>query len=653
MHLNSKNESGLKNSISGDDGCAVCADEQNKSEDIRVFDRQKVSIIGIAILLYISGFVFRDKLQSTPFSFGEYLVFVAAYLLSGWRVLLKTGKNVSKGKIFDENFLMTVATVGALIIKELPEAAGVMIFYQLGDLLQEASVKRSRRSVKALLDIAPRTAHRKTKYGLENIPPEKIKVDDTLIVRPGEKIPLDGVVIEGSTQVDTSPLTGESVPEIAKKGDTVSAGTINNTGAITIRVTRLFKDSSISKIMYLVEKSAEKKARTEKFVTQFARYYTPFVVFSAMAVAVFPPLFLSDAAFSDWIYRALVLLVISCPCALMVSIPLGYFGGIGKASRSGILVKGANFLDVLTSVKTVIFDKTGTLTKGVFKVTEVRPENGFTEEELLQFAAEAEANSNHPIASSILSAYGKDVDLSVIQDYRESGGFGIEARIRNREISVGNERFLRMKNIHLEQNGPRGTVAHVAVDGLYAGYIIIADELKSTASSAIKELRKDGVKQIGMLTGDNFQSAETVSKQLGLDCTYADLLPESKVTTLEKIISQQGKKEKTVFVGDGINDAPVIARADVGIAMGNMGSDAAVESADVVLMTDSPLKVSQAIRVAKKTRMIVLQNILIALLIKGAFITLGIAGSATMWQAVFADVGVALLAVFNSMRILR
>ncbi len=643
----------MKDNRSGDSGCAVCVDEKNKSENVKVFDKKKLSIIGISILLYISGFVFRDKLQSTPLSFGEYVVFITAYILSGWRVLLKTGKHILKGKIFDENFLMTAATVGALFIKELPEAAGVMIFYQIGDLLQEASVKRSRRSVRALLDVAPRTAHRKTKNGLKDIQPENVRVGDTLVVRPGEKIPLDGVVIKGSTQVDTSPITGEPVPKNAKKGDTVTAGTINSTGAITIRVTRLFKDSSISKIMYLVEKSANKKARTEKFITRFARYYTPFVVFSAMAVAVLPPLFLNDAAFSDWIYRALVLLVISCPCALMVSIPLGYFGGIGKASRSGILIKGANFLDVLTSVKTVIFDKTGTLTKGIFKVTEIRPENDFTEEDLLRFAAQAEANSNHPIASSILAAYGKEVDLSVIKDYRESGGFGIEAHIKNRAVFVGNDRFLRMKNIHLDQNGPDGTVAHVAVDGLYAGYIIIADELRSTALSAVKELRKDGVKHIGMLTGDNIRSAETVSEQLGLDCTYANLLPESKVTTLENIISEQDKKEKTVFVGDGINDAPVIARADVGIAMGNIGSDAAVESADIVLMTDSPLKVSQAIRLAKKTRMIVWQNILAALLIKSVFIALGIAGSATMWQAVFADVGVALLAVFNSMRILR
>jgi Cd2+/Zn2+-exporting ATPase len=528
-----------------------------------------------------------------------------------------------------------------------------MIFYQIGDILQDASVNRSRRSIRALLDVAPRTAHRKTNNGMKDVRPEDVRVDDTLIVRPGEKIPLDGVVIVGESQIDTSPLTGEPVPENVKKGDAVLAGTINNTGAVTIRVTRLFKDSSISKILYLVEKSAKKKARTEKFVTMFARYYTPFVVFSAAAVAILPPLFLNDASFSSWVYRALVLLVISCPCALMVSIPLGYFGGIGKASRSGILIKGANFLDVLTSVKTVIFDKTGTLTKGVFKVTEIRPENGFTEEELLRTAAEAESNSNHPIAGSILEAYGKDVDQSVIQDYRESGGFGIEARIRNRVVLAGNDRFLKMKNIPHNGSSREGTVVHVAVDDKYAGYIVITDEIKSSAMNAVKELRKEGVKHIGMLTGDNSRSAESVSQKLGLDSTYADLLPEDKVATLEKIISKQGKKEKTAFIGDGINDAPVIARADVGIAMGNSGSDAAIESADIVLMTDSPSKVSQSVKIAKKTRMIVWQNILAALIIKGVFISLGIAGSATMWQAVFADVGVALLAVFNSMRVLR
>jgi Cd2+/Zn2+-exporting ATPase len=626
------------------DGCAACAvNSINTHIEDRVFEVKKISLTAASVILYISGFIFREKLQSTPFSSGEYIVFVAAYLLSGWRVLLRTGKNILKGKIFDENFLMTAATVGAFFIHALPEAAGVMIFYQIGDMLQEASVNRSRRSIRALVDVAPRKAHRKAGQGMEDVSPEDVRVSDTIVVRPGEKIPLDGVVTEGETRVDTSPLTGEPVPVHVKKGDAVLAGTINTTGAITIRVTRLFRDSSISKILYLVE----------KFITTFSRYYTPFVVFSAMAVAVFPPLFLNDAAFADWIYRALVLLVISCPCALMVSIPLGYFGGIGRASRSGILVKGANFLDVLTSVRTAVFDKTGTLTKGVFKVTETKPENGFTKQALLRTAAEAEANSNHPIASSILEAYGREVDHSVIQEYRETGGFGVEARIRDSVVLAGNDRFLNMKNV-LHNGGDRdGTVVHVAVDGQYAGYIVITDEIKSSAISAVKELKKEGVKQIAMLTGDNIRSAEAVSKKIGIDITYADLLPEEKVATLEKIMSKQGKREKTVFIGDGINDSPVIARADVGIAMGYEGSDAAIESADVVLMTDSPSKVPRSIKIAKKTRRIVWQNIFAALIIKGIFISLGIAGLATMWEAVFADVGVALLAVFNSMRVLR
>lgn len=632
-----------------EDGTKVSTDEEENGSS----RKKELLLIAASALLFICGLIFGDRLHNTPLFFGEYLVYLTAYLISGWRVLIRAGRNILHGKFFDENFLMAAATIGAIVIHELPEAVGVMLFFQIGEFLQELSVNHSRKSIRALLDIRPGTAHLKTEDGIKDARPEEIKVGDSILIKPGEKVPLDGTIITGSSQVDTSPITGEPVPRSVHENDAVLAGMINQTGILFIRVTKLFEESSISKILYLVEESVKKKAKTERFITKFAHYYTPLVVFGALSVAVFPPLFLENAAFSEWIYRALVLLVISCPCALLISIPLGFFGGIGKASRRGILIKGSNYLDALTSAKTVVFDKTGTLTKGVFKVTGIVPKTGFTADELLQTAAEAEAHSGHPIAKSILEAYGRKIDISHIQDYKEIGGFGINAIVRNRKVIAGNDRLLHRNNIPHDLCKIDGTVIHVAVDNRYAGYIVISDEIKDDALRAVQKLRKAGVRQIGMLTGDNQYEADIISRKLGLDFAYADLLPEGKVDALESIMAKEGEKAGTVFVGDGINDSPVIARADIGIAMGNLGSDAAIETADIVLMTDSPSKVAEAIEIAKKTRKIVWENILIAFLVKGVFVALGIAGTATMWQAVFADMGVALLAIFNALRVLR
>jgi Cd2+/Zn2+-exporting ATPase len=632
----------------------ISISETIKEPGEKMFNRKKELIImALSALLMGFGILYRPTLHATPYSAGEYVIFITAYLLSGWRVLLRAGRNIFHGRVFDEYFLMSSATIGAFLIHQLPEAVGVMLFFQIGEFLQDFSLKRSRKSIKSLLDVRPKIAHRKNGGRIEDVDPEVVNPGDTILIKPGEKIPLDGTVIEGKSQIDTSPLTGEPVPKTVSERDSVLAGTINKTGLLTLRVSKRFKDSSISKILYLVEKATEKKTPTERFISRFAHYYTPFVVSVAVALAVFPPLLIEGALFSDWVYRALVLLVISCPCALLISIPLGFFGGVGRASRRGILIKGSNYLDTLNSVKTVIFDKTGTLTKGVFKVTNIVSANGFTRDELLQWAAKAEAHSEHPIAKSITESYGTPIDVSHISDFKEISGSGIKAVVRNMLVWVGNDRLLHDLNVPHEVCHVEGTVVHVVVDHRYAGYIVISDEIKEDSYRAVTELRKLGVRKIGMLTGDNSYAAEAMAKKLGLDYVAADLLPEGKVQELEAIIYREDNKERTVFVGDGINDAPVIARADIGIAVGHLGSDAAIETADVVLMEGSPLGVAEAIRTARKTRKIVWQNILLALSVKGIFFALGIAGVATMWEAVFADMGVALLAIFNSMRILR
>ncbi len=609
-------------------------------------------LVGVVVALFVLGSVFEETLHNTPFAIAEYLVFIPAYLLSGWTVLISAGRNILRGQVFDENFLMTIATVGAIAIHKLPEAVGVMLFFKIGELFQESAVSRSRRSISALLEIRPDAANLKTANGIQIVSPEVIKVGEIIVVKPGEKVPLDGEVLDGKSQLDTSALTGESVPRTISVGETVLAGMINQTGVLTIKVTKLFGESSISRILDLVENASSKKAETEKFITKFARRYTPIVVFVSLAVALLPPLLIPGATSAEWVYRALILLVISCPCGLVISIPLGYFGGIGGAAKKGILVKGSTFLDTLAGVKAIAFDKTGTLTKGVFKVSEVVPYNNFTQTELLHLAAQAESNSNHPIAKSLLEAYGKPID-HVISNYTEIAAHGIRATVENQIVLAGNDRLMHRENIAHDTCNVEGTVVHLAVEGVYAGYIVIADEIKEDASEAIRALKALGVEKVIMLTGDSKIVAQRIAKNLGVDSYQAELLPEDKVTAIEKLLQEFSKKGKVAFVGDGINDAPVIARADVGIAMGGLGSDAAIETADVVLMTDAPSKVAEAIQVANKTHGIVMQNIVFALVVKAIFIALGVFGLATMWEAVFADVGVALVSIFNATRVMK
>ncbi|MBP9855590.1 MAG: cadmium-translocating P-type ATPase [Candidatus Omnitrophica bacterium] len=632
------------------ENCAHCAPDHNDA-NIQQLPSKNIILIIVSLILFIFGMIFKERLQDTPYLLGEYSVFLLAYLLSGYNVLSAAVKNIIRGKVFDENFLMTVATVGAILIHELPEAVGVMLFYKVGELLQDLSVSKARRSIKSLLEVRPDYANLKNGNDIQKVKPEVVKVGDTIIVKPGEKIPLDGEILSGESQVNTSMLTGESVPRDVAPGKTVLGGMINQTSVLTIKVTKLFSESSVAKIMELVENATANKAKTEKFITKFAQVYTPIIVICAALIAFIPP-FLLNEPFSKWIYRALVLLVISCPCGLVISIPLGYFGGVGGASRRGILVKGSHFLDLLAQVKTVVFDKTGTLTQGLFKVTKIVPKNNFKEEEMLRWAAHAEANSNHPIAKSILEAYGKNVNSSSIQSHEEIPSHGIKARIENRWIIVGNDRFLHKENIQHDECQVNGTVVHLVVDKTYAGYIMIGDELKPDAAKAVQDLRNLGVKNVVMLTGDSKSIAKAISDKLGLNSYLAELLPEDKVKALETLMTNNNK-EKVAFVGDGVNDAPVIARADIGMAMGGVGSDVAVETADVVLMTDAPVKVAEAIRMGKRTAKIVWQNVCLSLGIKGIFIVLGIMGVANMWEAVFADMGVALLSILNATRLLK
>ncbi|ELR97851.1 heavy metal translocating P-type ATPase [Gloeocapsa sp. PCC 73106] len=612
--------------------------------------KAEVFPILLVIALLTVGIIFEEYLHNTPYRIGEFAIFIPAYLISGWTVLKAAGRNILRGQIFDENFLMTIATVGAIAIHQLPEAVAVMLFYRIGELFQEYAVGRSRRSIKSLLEVRPDTANLKVNGSIKTVSPQEIEVGDIILVKPGEKIPLDGEILEGNSQVDTSALTGESVPRTMKVGETVLAGMINQTGVLTLRVVKLFGESSIAKILDLVENATSKKAETEKFITRFARYYTPIVVITSLAVALLPPLFIPDATHEEWVYRALILLVISCPCGLVISIPLGYFGGVGAAAKRGILVKGSTFLDALTEVKTVVFDKTGTLTQGVFKVTQIVTKNGFSESELLNLAAKAESHSSHPVAQSIREAYGQPINDAEVTEYEEIAGYGIRARVNNQIILAGNDRLLHREKINHDTCNVEGTIVHLAVDQRYAGYIVIADEIKDDAPQGIRDLKRLGVEQIVMLTGDNKVVAQDVANQLGLDSYVAQLLPEDKVEVIERLLQKPGK---VVFVGDGINDAPVIARADIGMAMGGLGSDAAIETADIVIMTDAPSKVAEAIAIARKTRKIVVQNIVLAMTIKGLFIILGIFGLASLWEAVFADVGVALLAILNATRVLK
>jgi Cd2+/Zn2+-exporting ATPase len=631
-----------------------CGDDHENSHDSDAFSlRRELPPLAIALTLFAIGFIFNQPLHNTPGAIAEYIVLIPAYLISGWTVLTTAGRNILRGRIFDENFLMTIATLGAIAIHELPEAVGVMLFFQIGELFQGYSVGRSRRSIKALLEVRPDIANLKLNGEVKEVSPEVVQVGDLILVRPGEKIPLDGEIIEGMAQVDTSALTGESVPRSVRVGETVLAGMINQSGALTLQVTKPFAESSIAKILDLVENASSKKAATEKFITRFARYYTPVVVFLSLVVAILPPLIIPNATQAEWTYRALVLLVISCPCGLVISIPLGYFGGVGGAAKQGILIKGATFLDALTQIKTVVFDKTGTLTQGTFEVTDVISHNGLTGDQLLKLAAIVESHSNHPVAQSIRRAYGQPIDDSTLQDYEEISGQGVRARIGNQLVIAGSDRLLHRENIPHPICVVDGTVAHLAVNGEYNGRIIIADQLKDDAVKAIQVLHDRGIKT-AMFTGDSQSVADRIAQQLGLETYHSELLPEEKVDALEELLHQAHRSgHRIAFVGDGINDAPVIARADVGIAMGGLGSDAAIETADVVIMTDAPSKVAEAIAIAHHTRRIVWQNISVALGIKAVFIVLGAIGLATLWEAVFADMGVALLAIFNASRIMR
>jgi len=616
--------------------------------------KKEVGLLVAAIVLFGWLLTNEHELAGASLFTWPMLIVLAAYVMAGRNVIANAFQTIRRGTFFDENVLMVIATGGAIAIQAYSEAVGVMIFFKIGELLQAGAVSRSRRSIHALLAARPDQAVVKTLQGLRTVTPESVAVGDIIVVKPGQKIPLDGNVREGQSHLDTSALTGEPVPLSVKPGDPVMAGQISTTGALTVEVSRPFRESSIARVMDLVENATARKARTEKFITTFARYYTPAVVMIAAAIALLPPL-LTGASYQTWIYRALVLLVISCPCALVISIPLGYFGGLGRASRQGILVKGSNYIDVLAAVKTVVFDKTGTLTKGVFQVKNVVSRNGFSKDQLLEFAAAAEFQSNHPIATSILAAFkdrGGLLNESGIIAHTVHPGQGVTARYDKRSILVGNDSFLHLKAIDHDQCEFDDTVAHIAVDGQYAGHITIGDELRPDAIDAIQALRDQGVDHIAMLTGDNDCTARAVADKLGLDGYNADLLPEEKVTVFEKI-GRDRPNGKIAFVGDGINDAPVIARADVGLAMGALGSDAAVETADVVLIADTPRKMAEAVAIAKQTRRVVWQNILLAFAVKGVFLSFGAFGLATMWEAVFADMGTALLAVANATRILR
>lgn len=618
------------------------------------FDLQReLAIVGGVAGLLAIGMIWEQQLQQIGLGIGEYLIFIPAYLISGWQVITSAGRNIIKGRFFDETFLMTIATLGALAIHQLPEAVGVMLFYRIGELCQDYAVNNSRKSIRSLLEIRPDRANLISKHQTIAVAPTEVRVGDLILIKPGEKVPLDGEVIEGNSYLDTSALTGESTPRSISVGQTVLAGTINQSGALTVRVTKLFAQSSISRILELVETASQKKASTQKFITTFARSYTPIVVLLSLAIAILPPLFIAGADRSTWIYRALILLVISCPCGLVISIPLGYFGGIGGAAKRGILIKGSTYLDTLTQVKTVVFDKTGTLTHGVFKVTDIFPRAGFSADELLQLAARVESQSQHPIAISIQQAYGQTLDRSVVTDYQELAGYGVRAKIDGRVIMAGNDRLLARENIDFQLAKVNGTIVYLAVDGEYAGYLKIADELKPDALAAIASLKKLGITHTVMLTGDRQSVAGEISWELGLDEYQAELLPEDKLAALERIFAQAGGKDRVMVVGDGINDAPMIARADVGVAMGGLGSDAAIETADVVIMNDSPAKLVEAIQIGHKTRQIVWQNIIFALVVKGIFIGMGIFGVATMWEAVFADVGVALVAIANATRVMK
>ena len=612
-------------------------------------EKSKLLKIIVGALVFLFAFYQEATGYETKYSL---YVFLASYIIVGGDVLYKAFRNITRGRVFDENFLITVATLGAIAIGESSEAVGVMLFYKIGEYLQELAVGKSRKSISELMQIRPDVANLKVGNSVEVVDPEDVEIGDYIVVKPGEKVPLDGVVVEGNSMVDTSALTGESVLRTVNKGDELLSGFINKNALLTVQVTKDFSESTVSKILDMVENASSKKSKTENFISVFSRYYTPVVVTLAALLSILPPLFMEGALFSDWLHRGLIFLVVSCPCALVLSIPLSYFSGIGVASKHGILIKGSNYLEALRYVDTVVFDKTGTLTEGVFDVVKVKTA-GVSQDELMKFAAIAEANSNHPIAKSILKHYNKSVDLNKIEKYEEIAAHGIKVKYEKNTILAGNEKLMKANNIKFESNTEAGTVVYVAVDNKFIGYIVIADKIKKDSEQAIKDIKEQGIKQTVMLTGDNKEVATSVAKKLKLDKVFSNLLPNEKVDRIEELYVGRNEKEKIAFVGDGINDAPVLARVDVGIAMGGLGSDAAIEAADIVIMTDEPSKIAKGIQISKKTYKIVWQNIIFALGIKIIVMLFGAMGMASMWEAVFADVGVAILAVLNAMRIMK
>lgn len=609
--------------------------------------KKHLNLIIISSILFVTAIIVNSEL-----TWLKTTLFLASYLVVGGEIITQAVKNIIRGQIFDENFLMALASVGAFLIGEHAEGVAVMLFYQVGELFQSYAVDKSRNSIASLMDIRPDYANVKKGDELVKVDPDEVQIGDIIVIKAGEKVPLDAKVIEGNSMLDTSALTGESVPQEVEVGHEILSGSININGVLTAEVTKEFEESTVNKILDLVENASSKKSHSEKFITRFARYYTPVVVIIAALLALVPPLIIKGASFSDWIYRALSFLVVSCPCALVISVPLSFFGGIGGASKKGILVKGSNYLEALAQTEIIVMDKTGTLTKGIFKVQDVHPV-GVSKEELVKLAAYAESYSNHPISNSLKQAYGKEIDNDLILDMEEIPGHGVVATIEGKKVAAGNIKLMKKMGIPYFDSELAGTVVHVAVDNSYAGYILIADEIKEDSAQAIKELKEANIKQIVMLTGDSEQVAVKVAEELGLNKVYAELLPGDKVEKVEELFAQKSEKGKLAFVGDGINDAPVLARADIGIAMGGLGSDAAIEAADIVIMTDEPSKIATAMRVSKKTLSIAYQNIFFAIGIKVLVLILSALGITNMWAAIFADVGVTIIAVLNSFRALN
>ncbi len=601
----------------------------------------------IALVLFLLAFIinFNNELINNT-------IYTVSYIIVGLEIVRKAIRNITRGKVFDENFLMTVATIGAFGIGEFPEAVAVMLFYQVGELFQSYAVDKSRKSISSLMDIRPDYANVQRDGKIEKIDPDDVKIGEIIVVKPGEKVPLDGYVIEGKSSLDTKALTGESLPREITKGEEVLSGSINLNGVIKVEVSKEFGEGTVSKILDLVENASNKKSKSENFITKFAMYYTPIVVVVAVIIAILPPLIIKDFLFSDWIYRALSFLVVSCPCALVISIPLSFFGGIGGASKNGVLIKGSNYLEAMANAEIVVFDKTGTLTKGVFEVQEVKAID-ISEEELLKITAYSENYSNHPIALSVKKAFGKEIDEKQIIKVEELPGLGIISKIGEKNVLVGNEKLMNEKKIEFTKCHDIGTILYVAIEGKYVGHILIADKIKEDSIKTIRDLKKNNIKQIVMLTGDRKIVGESVAKKLELDKVYTELLPDGKVEKVETLLKEKSKNGKLIFVGDGINDAPVLAMSDIGIAMGGLGSDAAIEAADVVLMTDELSKIVNAIHLSKKTMRIVKENIVFAIMVKMLVLILSALGLSTMWEAVFADVGVSIIAILNALRVLR